>query len=74
MSEKQTLSYVGLKCPEPTIRLGQRVPDIAAGTTVEVHADCPFFQFEVKKWCEDNGKVLVSIVDQDNFKVATIQF
>ncbi len=74
MAEKLTLSYVGLKCPEPTIRLGQRAPGIAAGTTVEMTADCPFFQFEIKKWCKDNGKVLVSIVDRDKAKVVTIQF
>ncbi|GAH67423.1 unnamed protein product, partial [marine sediment metagenome] len=58
----------------PTLRLSQRAPGISAGTTVEVHADCPNFPGDIEKWCRNNGKVLVSIVDQANGKLATIQF
>jgi len=47
---------------------------MAAGSTLEVHADCPTFAGDIKKWCDDSGKVLVSCVDHGTYKVATIQF
>ncbi len=46
---------------------------IPAGTTLEAHADCPSFAEEVRKWCDDTGKVLISIVDCGAFNVATVQ-
>ena len=33
---------------------------VAAGTTLEVLADCPQFPDDIKKWCEKQGKVLLS--------------
>jgi TusA-related sulfurtransferase len=45
-----------------------------AGSTLEVHADCPTFATDIKKWCNDSGKVLVSCVDHGAYKVATVQF
>jgi tRNA 2-thiouridine synthesizing protein A len=68
------LDCKGLKCPQPVLKVAIRARTIAAGTTLEVYADCPSFERDVTKWCEDNGRVLVSVVDRGTFRVATIQF
>lgn len=64
----------GLKCPQPVLKVAIKANSIQAGTTLEVHADCSSFAEDIRKWCEDNGRVLVSVVDRGGFNVATIQF
>ena len=70
----EILDCKGLKCPQPVLKLAIKATSIAAGTTLEVHADCPSFPTEVEKWCADSERVLVSMVDHGGFNVATIQF
>ncbi|MBW2734630.1 MAG: sulfurtransferase TusA family protein [Deltaproteobacteria bacterium] len=63
----------GMKCPQPVLKLAIKARVIPAGSTIEIHADCPSFPTDVSKWCQDNGKVLVSVVDRGGFNVATVQ-
>jgi tRNA 2-thiouridine synthesizing protein A len=70
----EILDCKGLRCPQPVLKIAIRATAIAAGTTLEVHADCPSFPKEVEKWCSDSSKVLVSVVNRGGFNVATIQF
>ncbi len=50
----------GLKCPQPTLkmtielRLGMQNVD-----TIEVLADCPTFENDLKSWCDRNKKTLM---------------
>lgn len=67
------LDCKGMKCPQPTLKTAIKANTLPAGTTLEVHADCPSFPSDVEKWARDSGKVLVSIVDQGTHRVATIQ-
>ena len=64
----------GMKCPQPVLKVAIKANSIAAGTTLEVMADCSSFPAEIQKWCNDRGKVLISCVDQGGYNVATIQF
>jgi tRNA 2-thiouridine synthesizing protein A len=70
----EILDCRGLKCPQPVLKIAIKASTITAGTTLEVHADCSSFAAEVQKWCQDSGKVLVSIVNRGDFEAATIQF
>lgn len=70
----EILDCRGMKCPQPVLKVAVKATSIAPGTTLEVHADCPSFSQDVEKWCNDSGRVLVSIVDRGGFHVATIQF
>lgn len=70
----EVLDCRGLKCPQPVLKLAIKSRSIAPGSTLEVHADCPSFPGDVKKWCDDSGKVLISCVDQGGYQVATVQF
>jgi len=63
----------GMKCPQPVLKTAVKANVLPAGTTLEVYADCPTFHDDITKWCTDNGKVLVSILEKDDFHIATIQ-
>jgi tRNA 2-thiouridine synthesizing protein A len=69
----EVLNCKGMKCPQPVLKTAIKANTLPAGTVLEVHADCPTFSDDITKWCGDTGKVLVSIVDADGGKVATIQ-
>jgi tRNA 2-thiouridine synthesizing protein A len=70
----EVLNCKGMKCPQPVLKTAIKSNSMAPGSTLEVHADCSSFPDDVTKWCADSGKVLVSIVDNGTYKVATIQF
>lgn len=70
----EVLNCRGMKCPQPVLKVAIRAASIPAGTTLEVHADCPTFADDITKWCMDSGKVLVGVVDQGTHRVATVQF
>ena len=69
----EVLDCKGLKCPQPVLKTAIKANSLPAGTTLEVLADCPSFPDDIKKWCNDTGKVLVSLVEQGDHRVATIQ-
>jgi len=70
----EVLDCKGLKCPQPVLKVAIKANSISAGTTLEVHADCASFPQDIEKWCADTGKVLVSVVNRGDVRVATIQF
>ena len=70
----EVLNCKGLKCPQPVLKVAIKAHSTAKGTILEVHADCPTFPSDIKKWCSDSGRVLISCVDQGGCHVATIQF
>lgn len=69
----EVLDCKGLKCPQPVLKTAIKANTLPAGTSLEVQADCPTFADDITKWCSETGKVLVSVVDQGGFQVATIQ-
>lgn len=71
----EILDCKGMKCPKPVLKVAIKANSLAQGSVLEVHADCTSFPEDIKKWCEDSGKVLISCIDQgNNITVATIQF
>lgn len=70
----ENLDCRGMKCPQPILKIAIKARMLPPGTTLEVLADCPSFSTEVRKWCADSGKVLVSVVDRGSHHVATVQF
>lgn len=55
----ETLDCNGMKCPQPVLKLAIVSRKVAAGTLLEVLADCPQFPEDIKKWCLKTGKVLI---------------
>ena len=60
----EVLDAKGWKCPKPTLEMTIKLHKMQKGDTLEVEADCPTFEADVKKWCERMKKVLVWMRDE----------
>jgi len=71
----QVLDAVGLKCPQPVLKIAAKAPDMQQGDTLEVIADCATFEKDVKAWCDRMKKTLLWVRDEGGGKKrAQIQF
>jgi tRNA 2-thiouridine synthesizing protein A len=66
----------GLKCPMPVVKLNSVIVKnkIQPGDTLEVLADCPTFEKDLKDWSERQKKSILSIKDEGSYKRAKIAF
>lgn len=60
----EVLDTIGMKCPQPVLKIAVKAPDMQPGEILEVLGDCPTFEKDVRKWCERLGKTLLSIKDE----------
>ncbi len=56
---KQQLNCLGMRCPQPVLKMALLARKLPTGTLLEVLADCPAFPTDVRKWCGKHGKVLL---------------
>jgi tRNA 2-thiouridine synthesizing protein A len=79
LTEKEVIMAVeshdlrGLKCPQPTLRLTVLAQKTAKGSVLEVMADCPTFEDDIRGWCERMKKTLLWIRDEGSFKRCQVQ-
>ncbi|MBN2543327.1 sulfurtransferase TusA family protein [bacterium] len=70
-----TLDALGLKCPQPILKVAAMAPQLAAGDILEIKADCPSFPNDIKAWAARTGKTLLFVsTDGDGNHSAQIQF
>ena len=71
----QTLDALGMKCPQPVLKMAILARKLEPGTVLTVKADCPEFPTDVKKWCDKQGKVLIACTPTgDGAFEAQVQF
>ncbi len=71
----EKMDMLGIKCPQPVLKIAVKAPEMKPGDILEVLGDCPTFEKDVRAWCDRLGKVLLSIVDEgNNRKRIQIQF
>jgi tRNA 2-thiouridine synthesizing protein A len=66
----------GLKCPMPTLQLTNILfeHELKSGDTLVVLANCPTFEKDLKAWCKQCKKVLISVADiGDSAKQARVR-
>jgi len=69
------LDTLGLKCPQPVLKIAVKAPDMNPGDILEILGDCPTLEKDVRTWCERLGKIFLSIRDEEgNKKRIQIQF
>jgi len=73
MATKQ-LDTLGMRCPQPVLKIAAMMPEIAAGDVLEVKGDCPTFEEDVRKWCKRMNKTLLAVTEQAGGKLIQIQF
>ena len=71
----EKLDMIGVKCPQPVLKIAVKAPEMKSGDILEVLGDCPTFEKDVRAWCKRLGKVLLSVMDEgNNRKRIQIQF
>lgn len=70
----QQLDARGLKCPQPTLKMTVLAMKMKPGEVLEVTADCPTFEQDVRNWCLRSKKVMLFIREEGDAKVCQIQF
>jgi len=71
----KTLDAMGLKCPQPILKVAIMAPQLSEGDILEVVADCESFPNDIKAWAEKTGKTLLFCTDEGGGKhKAQIQF
>lgn len=64
----------GLKCPQPTLKVTIMATKMNPGDVLDVMADCPTFEDDVRSWCTRARKVLLWIREEGGAKHCQIQF
>ena len=53
------LNCLGMKCPQPILKVVVKIKQMNPGDVLEVEADCPSFPTDIKAWAEKTGKTLM---------------
>ena len=70
-----TLDALGLKCPQPVLKVAIMAKQMQPGDMLEIVADCESFPEDIGKWCTTKGYTLLfCAVDGDGKAKAQIQF
>lgn len=64
----EVLDMLGMKCPQPVLKIAVKAPDMESGDILEVLGDCPTFEKDVRAWCQRLDKVFLSIRDEGKGK------
>ncbi len=57
---------VGLRCPQPVMKMSAVLMELQEGDIIEVTGDCATFEEDVRKWCERLGKTLLWVRNENN--------
>lgn len=68
----QVLDAMGLRCPQPVLKIAVKSPDMKPGDILEIVGDCPTLEKDIRAWCERMKRVVLSVKDEGN-KVLRIQ-
>jgi tRNA 2-thiouridine synthesizing protein A len=69
------LDTLGLKCPQPILKVAVKAKELQAGDILEVMADCESFPKDIEAWCKKTNNTLLVCADEGGGKFkAQIQF
>lgn len=73
--ETLRLDAMGDKCPLPVQKIAAKAKAVPEGSILEVVADCPNFESDVRKWCDRTGRIILSVMEgEGTTKTIQIQF
>jgi len=70
----QELDTRGMKCPQPTLKLTVVAMKMKSGDILDVIADCPTFERDLRSWCDRSRKTLLWIKEERDARRCQIQF
>ncbi|MFW6134163.1 MAG: sulfurtransferase TusA family protein [Elusimicrobiota bacterium] len=62
------LDTVGLKCPQPVLKVTAKSAELNEGDVLEIVGDCPTFEQDLKTWCERMNKEILFVKDEGGGK------
>jgi tRNA 2-thiouridine synthesizing protein A len=62
----KTLDCSGLYCPEPVFRTGEEISQVSVGQILEVLADDPASESDIRSWAKHSGHELLSVERVDD--------
>jgi TusA-related sulfurtransferase len=68
------LDALGLKCPQPVLKNAAKAAEMLNDDILEVLADCPTFEKDVRLWCGRTKKTLLWIKEENGKKRCQIKF
>lgn len=71
--ETRVIDARGLKCPMPSFKMLSESRTMAKGDILEVVADCSTFEADVRKWCEQTKRSLLSVKVEGPAKRVTVR-
>ena len=74
MDATKVLDLKGLKCPMPTLKMTTVLhKDLKQGDVLEVVADCPTFENDLKVWCSRMKKTLLWVREEGSARRCQVQ-
>ncbi|MEE6245998.1 MAG: sulfurtransferase TusA family protein [Thermoproteota archaeon] len=64
--ENRKLDMKGLFCPEPVFRTKQTIQEMKINETLEVVADDPAAEEDIRSWVKKSGNELISLKKDDS--------
>jgi tRNA 2-thiouridine synthesizing protein A len=61
----ETLDMTGYFCPEPVIRVNEAIGDVEVGEVLELLADDPSSEPDIKSWTKRTGQELISVGEDE---------
>lgn len=61
----KTLDCIGLYCPEPVFRTREEISTVPVGGILEVLADDPASESDIRSWAKHAGQELLSVEKRD---------
>ena len=69
-----TLDTLGLKCPQPILKVAVKAKALQPGDILEVTANCHSFPKDVEAFCQKTGRTLLFVTTEGDSHKAQIQF
>ena len=70
---KKSFDFLGLKCPLPVLKTKRALKEVKEGEIIEVLADDPAANLDLKHFCEVSGNILINITMEQNIIKCLIQ-
>ena len=67
------IDAIGLQCPMPIAKISSGIKKLNSGQTVEIKADDPAFEEDVRAFCRVSGNELESLVEADGVFTCVIK-
>ena len=68
------MDCIGMRCPQPVLRLAVESAETPPGTIVEIVGDCPTFEKDIRTFCERRKKTLLAVRNDGLKTVILIQY